>query len=164
MCQSFAAGLHSAPAISHLTGKNRCSTPTKGRGGRKQLRSSQTGRPARRQRSSRKGQLRRKSHPTHSKPWVWLHAEILCVGLFGFLWREKAPSCIVLPKKWRKMCGCGARWKRSGDKVGEKVAGFVLPDRKQRQDSTFGSGVGRNVPPGRNRPCEPISWPRSVWR
>lgn len=124
----------------------------------------QTRRPAGRYWSSRKGQLRRKLHPTHSKPWVCPHAEILCVGLFGFLWREKAPSCIVLPKKWRKMCGCGARWKRSGDKVGEKDAGFVLPDRKQRQDSTFGSGVGRNVPPGRNRPCGPISWPRSVWR
>ena len=42
MCQSFAAGLHFAPAISHLTGKSRCSAPTKGCSAHKRARRTET--------------------------------------------------------------------------------------------------------------------------
>lgn len=42
MCQSFAAGLHFAPAISPLTGKSRCSAPTKGHSAHKRARRTET--------------------------------------------------------------------------------------------------------------------------
>lgn len=85
-------------------------------------------------------------------------------GILVFYGGRRHHPALFCPKSGAKCVDVGQGGNKVVDKVGEKDAGFVFPDRKQRQDSTFGSGVERNVPPGRNRPCGPISWPRSVWR